>query len=159
MVIKDYNEASSEIKKRLIRLNGGGEKVSQEIAKISKRIYNILSQTKKSDRRTKYDGFIYEVKSQKPNSKRSAIYFDKIGFNEFQRKNERENIQIQTAYLCFIEKHNLRNILPNLLYKKGFFASYYGAWQAVENCRFSKRPEIRAFVLEWLKERKIEVKL
>ena len=62
------------------------------------------------------------------------------------------------AYLEFIEKFKLPNILPNYLYKSGFFTSYYGAWQAVEGCRFNKRPEVRAYVLEWLKERGIEVK-
>lgn len=157
MAVKDYNAAPANIKARLIRLNAGF-RTSKETRKISRCVYNILTQIKKGrDRATKYDGFIYEIKPKKPNGRRVALYFDKVGFDELQQKNQRENIQIQMAYLSFIEKFKLPNILPNFLYKSGFFTSYYGAWQAVESCRFT-RPEVRAYVLEWLKERGIEVK-
>lgn len=156
MAVKDYNAAPTNIKARLIRLNAGF-RTSKEIRKISRCVYNILTQIKQGrDRATKYDGFIYEIKPKKPNGRRVALYFDKVGFDELQQKNERENIQIQMAYLEFIERFKLPNILPNYLYKSGFFASYYGAWQAVDGCRFT-RPEVRAYVLEWLKERGIEV--
>ena len=156
MAVKDYNTAPSNIKARLIRLNAGF-RTSKEVRKISRCVYNILTQIKKGrGKATKYDGFIYEIKPKKPNGRRVALYFDKVGFDELQQKNERESIQIQTAYLEFIEKFKLPNILPNYLYKSGFFISYYGAWQAVEGCRFT-RPEVRAYVLEWLKERGIEV--
>ena len=156
MAVKDYNTAPTNIKARLIRLNAGF-RTSKEIRKISRCVYNILTQIKKGrGKATKYDGFIYEIKPKKPNGRRVALYFDKVGFDELQQKNERENIQIQMAYLEFIEKFKLPNILPNYLYKSGFFTSYYGAWQAVESCRFT-RPEVRAYVLEWLKERGIEV--
>ena len=158
MAVKDYNTAPTNIKARLIRLNAGF-RTSKEIRKISRCVYNILTQIKKGrGKATKYDGFIYEIKPKKPNGRRVALYFDKVGFDELQQKNQRENIQIQMAYLEFIEKFKLPNILPNYLYKSGFFTSYYGAWQAVEGCRFNKRPEVRAYVLEWLKEREIEVK-
>lgn len=158
MAVKDYNTASANIKARLIRLNAGF-RTSKEIRKISRCVYNILTQIKNGrGKATKYDGFIYEIKPKKPNGRRVALYFDKVGFDELQQKNQRENIQIQMAYLEFIEKFKLPNILPNYLYKSGFFTSYYGAWQAVEGCRFNKRPEVRAYVLEWLKEREIEVK-
>ena len=157
MTVKDYNTAPANIKARLIRLNAGF-RTSKEIRKISRCVYNILTQIKKGrGRATKYDGFIYEIKPKKPNGRRVALYFDKVGFDELQQKNERENIQIQMAYLEFIEKFKLPNILPNYLYKSGFFTSYYGAWQAVDGCRFT-RPEVRAYVLNWLKERGIEVK-
>lgn len=157
MEVKDYNTAPANIKARLMRLNAGF-RTSKETRKISRCVYNILTQIKKGrDRATKYDGFIYEIKPKKPNGRRVALYFDKVGFDELQQKNERENIQIQMAYLSFIEKFKLPNILPNFLYKSGFFTSYYGAWQAVDSCRFT-RPEVRAYVLEWLKERGIEVK-
>ena len=157
MAVKDYNTAPTNIKARLIRLNAGF-RTSKEIRKISRCVYNILTQIKKGrSKATKYDNFIYEIKPKKPNGRRVALYFDKVGFDELQQKNERENIQIQMAYLEFIEKFKLPNILPNYLYKSGFFTSYYGAWQAVEGCRFT-RPEVRAYVLEWLKEREIEVK-
>ena len=156
MAIKDYNTAPANIKARLIRLNAGF-RTSKEVRKISRCVYNILTQIKKGrGKATKYDGFIYEIKSKKPNGRRVALYFDKVGFDELQQKNERENIEIQTAYLEFIDRFKLPNILPNYLYKSGFFTSYYGAWQAVESCRFT-RPEVRAYVLEWLKERGIEV--
>ena len=156
MAVKDYNTAPTNIKARLIRLNAGF-RTSKETRKISRCVYNILTQIKKGrDRATKYDGFIYEIKSKKPNGRRVALYFDKVGFDELQQKNQRENIQIQMAYLSFLEKFKLPNILPNYLYKSGFFTSYYGAWQAVESCRFT-RPEVRAYVLEWLNERGIEV--
>ena len=157
MEIKEYNTAPANIKARLIRLNAGF-RTSKETRKISRCVYNILTQVKQGrDRATKYDGFIYEIKPKKPNGRRVALYFDKVGFDELQQKNERENIQIQMAYLEFIEKFKLPNILPNYLYKEGFYSSYYGAWQAVEGYRFT-RPEVRAYVLEWLKEREIEVK-
>ena len=157
MAVKDYNAAPANIKARLIRLNAGF-RTSKETRKISRCVYNILTQIKQGrGRATKYDGFIYEIKPKKPNGRRVALYFDKVGFDELQQKNERENIQIQMAYLEFIERFKLSNILPNYLYKSGFFTSYYGAWQAVDGCRF-KRPEVRAYVLEWLKERGIEVK-
>ena len=157
MTVKDYNTAPANIKARLIRLNAGF-RTSKEIRKISRSVYNILTQIKKGrSKATKYDNFIYEIKPKKPNGKRVALYFDKVGFDELQQKNERENIQIQMAYLEFIEKFKLPNILPNYLYKEGFYSSYYGAWQAVDGCRFT-RPEVRAYVLEWLKEREIEVK-
>ena len=157
MEIKEYNTAPANIKARLIRLNAGF-RTSKEVRKISRCVYNILTQIKKGRSKvTKYDGFIYEIKPKKPNGRRVALYFDKVGFDELQQKNERENIQIQMAYLEFIEKFKLPNILPNYLYKSGFFTSYYGAWQAVESCRFT-RPEVRAYVLEWLKERGIEIK-
>ena len=157
MKIKEYDTAPANIKARLIRLNAGF-RTSKEIRKISRCVYNILTQIKQGrGRATKYDGFIYEIKPKKPNGRRVALYFDKVGFDELQQKNERENIQIQMAYLEFIEKFKLPNILPNYLYKSGFFTSYYGAWQAVDSCRFT-RPEVRAYVLEWLKEREIEVK-
>ena len=157
MEIKEYDTAPANIKARLIRLNAGF-RTSKEIRKISRCVYNILTQIKKGrGRATKYDGFIYEIKPKKPNGRRVALYFDKVGFDELQQKNERENIQIQMAYLEFIERFKLPNILPNYLYKSGFYSSYYGAWQAVEGCRFT-RPEVRAYVLEWLKEREIEVK-
>ena len=157
MAVKDYNTAPTNIKARLIRLNAGF-RTSKEIRKISRCVYNILTQIKQGrGRATKYDGFIYEIKPKKPNGRRVALYFDKVGFDELQQKKERENIQIQMAYLEFIEKFKLPNILPNYLYKSGFFTSYYGAWQAVESCRFT-RPEVRAYVLEWLNERGIEVK-
>ena len=157
MEIKEYNTAPANIKARLIRLNAGF-RTSKEIRKISRCVYNILTQIKQGrGKATKYDGFIYEIKPKKPNGRRVALYFDKVGFDELQQKNERENIQIQMAYLEFIERFKLPNILPNYLYKSGFFTSYYGAWQAVESCRFT-RPEVRAYVLEWLKEREIEVK-
>ena len=157
MAVKDYNTAPANIKARLIRLNAGF-RTSKEIRKISRCVYNILTQIKQGrGKATKYDGFIYEIKPKKPNGRRVALYFDKVGFDELQQKNERENIQIQMAYLGFIEKFKLPNILPNYLYKEGFYSSYYGAWQAVESCRFT-RPEVRAYVLEWLKEREIEVK-
>ena len=156
MEIKEYNTAPANIKARLIRLNSGFRN-SKEIRKISRCVYNILTQIKQGrGKATKYDGFIYEIKPKKPNGRRVALYFDKVGFDELQQKNERENIQIQMAYLEFIEKFKLPNILPNYLYKSGFFTSYYGAWQAVDGCRFT-RPEVRAYVLEWLKERGIEV--
>ena len=156
MAVKDYNTAPTNIKARLIRLNAGF-RTSKETRKISRCVYNILTQIKQGrGRATKYDGFIYEIKPKKPNGRRVALYFDKVGFDELQQKNERENIQIQMAYLSFLEKFKLPNILPNYLYKSGFFTSYYGAWQAVESCRFT-RPEVRAYVLEWLKERGIEV--
>ena len=158
MEIKEYNTAPANIKARLIRLNAGF-RTSKETRKISRCVYNILTQVKQGrDRATKYDGFIYEIKPKKPNGRRVALYFDKVGFDELQQKNERENIQIQMAYLEFIERFKLPNILPNYLYKEGFYSSYYGAWQAVESCRFT-RPEVRAYVLEWLKEREIEVKI
>ena len=157
MEIKEYNTAPANIKARLIRLNAGF-RTSKEIRKISRCVYNILTQIKQGrGKATKYDGFIYEIKPKKPNGRRVALYFDKVGFDELQQKNERENIQIQMAYLEFIEKFKLPNILPNYLYKEGFYSSYYGAWQAVHGCRFT-RPEVRAYVLEWLKEREIEVK-
>lgn len=157
MAVKDYNTAPANIKARLIRLNAGF-RTSKETRKISRCVYNILTQIKQGRGKvTKYDGFIYEIKPKKPNGRRVALYFDKVGFDELQQKNERENIQIQMAYLEFIEKFKLPNILPNYLYKSGFFTSYYGAWQAVNGCRFT-RPEVRAYVLEWLKEREIEVK-
>ena len=158
MAVKDYNTAPANIKARLIRLNAGF-RTSKEIRKISRCVYNILTQIKDGRvKTTKYDDFIYEIKPKKPNGRRVAIYFDKVGFDELQQKNERENIQIQMAYLEFIERFKLPNILPNYLYKDGFFGSYYGAWQAVDSCRFT-RPEVRAYVLEWLKEREIEVKI
>ena len=158
MEIKEYDTAPANIKARLIRLNAGF-RTSKEIRKISRCVYNILTQIKKGrSKATKYDNFIYEIKAKKPNGRRVALYFDKVGFDELQQKNERENIQIQMAYLEFIEKFKLPNILPNYLYKSGFFTSYYGAWQAVDSCRFT-RPEVRAYVLEWLKEREIEVKI
>ena len=157
MAVKDYNTAPTNIKARLIRLNAGF-RTSKETRKISRCVYNILTQIKQGrGKATKYDGFIYEIKPKKPNGRRVALYFDKVGFDELQQKNERENIQIQMAYLEFIEKFKLPNILPNYLYKSGFFTSYYGAWQAVDSCRFT-RPEVRAYVLEWLNERGIEVK-
>lgn len=157
MEIKEYNTAPANIKARLIRLNAGF-RTSKEVRKISRCVYNILTQIKKGrGKATKYDGFIYEIKPKKPNGRRVALYFDKVGFDELQQKNERENIQIQMTYLEFIEKFKLPNILPNYLYKSGFFTSYYGAWQAVDGCRFT-RPEVRAYVLEWLKERGIKVK-
>ena len=157
MEIKEYDTAPANIKARLIRLNAGF-RTSKETRKISRCVYNILTQIKKGrSKTTKYDNFIYEIKPKKLNGRRVALYFDKVGFDELQQKNERENIQIQMAYLEFIEKFKLPNILPNYLYKEGFYSSYYGAWQAVEGCRFT-RPEVRAYVLEWLKEREIEVK-
>ena len=157
MAVKDYNTAPTNIKARLMRLNAGF-RTSKETRKISRCVYNILTQIKQGrGKATKYDGFIYEIKPKKPNGRRVALYFDKLGLDELQQKNERENIQIQMAYLEFIEKFKLPNILPNYLYKSGFFTSYYGAWQAVDSCRFT-RPEVRAYVLEWLKEREIEVK-
>lgn len=157
MAVKDYNTAPTNIKARLIRLNAGF-RTSKEIRKISRCVYNILTQIKQGrGKATKYDGFIYEIKPKKPNGRRVALYFDKVGFDELQQKNERENIQIQMAYFDFIHKFKLPNILPNYLYKEGFYSSYYGAWQAVDGCRFT-RPEVRAYVLEWLKEREIEVK-
>ena len=156
MEIKEYNTAPANIKARLIRLNAGF-RTSKEIRKISRCVYNILTQIKQGrGKATKYDGFIYEIKPKKPNGRRVALYFDKVGFDELQQKNERENIQIQMAYLEFIEKFKLPNILPNYLYKSGFFTSYYGAWQAVESCRFT-RPEVRAYLLAWLKAHGIEV--
>ena len=158
MAVKDYNTAPTNIKARLIRLNAGF-RTSKEIRKISRCVYNILTQIKQGrGKATKYDGFIYEIKPKKPNGRRVALYFDKVGFDELQQKNERENIQIQMAYLEFIERFKLPNILPNYLYKDGFFGSYYGAWQAVNRGTFHKRPEVRDYVLNWLKERGIEVK-
>ena len=157
MAIKDYNTDHNNKKGRVIRRNAG-KKSPGELARISRCVYNILTEIKKGrGRATKYDGFIYEIKPKKPNGRRVALYFDKVGFDELQQKNQRENIQIQMAYLEFIEKFKLPNILPNYLYKSGFFTSYYGAWQAVDGCRFT-RPEVRAYVLEWLKERGVEVK-
>lgn len=157
MAVKDYNTAPTNIKARLIRLNAGF-RTSKETRKISRCVYNILTQIKQGrGTATKYHGFIYEIKPKKPNGRRVALYFDKVGFDELQQKNERENIEIQMAYLEFIDRFKLPNILPNYLYKSGFFTSYYGAWQAVDSCRFT-RPEVRAYVLEWLKERGIEVK-
>ena len=158
MEIKEYNTAPANIKARLIRLNSGFRN-SKEIRKISRCVYSILTQVKDGRvKTTKYDDFIYEIKPKKPNGRRVAIYFDKVGFDEFERKTEWENIQIQTAYLEFIERFKLPNILPNYLYKDGFFGSYYGAWQAVNRGTFHKRPEVRDYVLNWLKEREIEVK-
>ena len=158
MAVKDYNTAPANIKARLIRLNAG-KKSPRELARISRCVYNILTQIKKGrSKATKYDNFIYEIKPKKPNGRRVALYFDKVGFDELERKTEWENIQIQTAYLEFIERFKLPNILPNYLYKNGFFGSYYGAWQAVNRGTFHKRPEVREYVLNWLKERGIEVK-
>ena len=123
MAVKDYNAAPANIKARLIRLNAGF-RTSKETRKISRCVYNILTQIKNGrGKATKYDGFIYEIKPKKPNGRRVALYFDKVGFDELQQKNERENIQIQMAYLEFIEKFKLPNILPNHLYKSGFFTS------------------------------------
>ena len=45
MAIKDYNTAPTNIKARLIRLNAGF-RTSKEIRKISRCVYNILTQIK-----------------------------------------------------------------------------------------------------------------
>ena len=76
MEIKEYNTTPANIKARLMRLNAGFS-TSREIRKISRCVYNILTQIKNGrDRATKYDGFIYEIKPKKPNGRRVALYFE-----------------------------------------------------------------------------------
>ena len=80
MEIKEYNTAPANIKARLIRLNSGFRN-SKEIRRISRCVYSILTQIKDGRvKTTKYDDFIYEIKPKKPNGRRVAIYFDKVGF-------------------------------------------------------------------------------
>ena len=156
MKLIKYSDAPAEIKARLVKLTRNtGDYTDEYTGSINAAIHR----SARGEQYTKkYEGFVYYIDEPSRKHKKRILFFDYLGFERAEAKREWIIVQIHLAYLEFCETNNFdESVLPKELVEAGYFDSYMGAKNAMDWGHF-ERPEVRDYVLNWLKERGIEVK-
>ena len=156
MKLIKYSDAPAEIKARLVKLTKNTGDYSDEYTNAINAAISLAGRSKQYAK--KYEGFVYYIDNPSRKYKKRILFFDYLGCERAEAKREWIIVQIHLAYLEFCETNNFdESVLPKELVEAGYFDSYMGAKNAMDWGRF-EREDVRAYVLNWLKERGIEVK-